>query len=186
MDLLEFTSFYYMDSLKIVVELWRFHVIFYLFLLVSIWKLRTCCQVTSGESQQSQQKEHITIQQHTSFTRSRLVALSKEPVVNCYLDFQQEILYYTWHKSAQLILVIFIPKNYCIPLPLKMNSLSFLLCLAVSLVLAEPEMKPSGLAVEYLDVPETCEKKALNGQQLTMHYTGTLEDGTKFDSSLDR
>ena len=44
-----------MDSLKIVVELWCFHVIFYLFLLVSIWKLRTCCQVTSGESQQSQQ-----------------------------------------------------------------------------------------------------------------------------------
>ena len=67
-----------------------------------------------------------------------------------------------------------------------MNSLSFLLCLAVSLVLAEPEMKPSGLAVEYLDVPEACEKKAINGQQLTMHYTGTLEDGTKFDSSLDR
>ena len=30
-----------------------------------------------------------------------------------------------------------------------MNSLSFLLCLAVSLVLAEPEIKPSGLAEEY-------------------------------------
>ena len=87
---------------------------FYLFLLVHIWKLRTCCQVTSGESQQSQQKEHITIQ-HTSFTRSRLVALSKEPVVNCYLDFQQEILYYTWHKFPKLILVIFLPKNYYIP-----------------------------------------------------------------------
>ena len=158
---------------------------FYLFLLVHIWKLRTCCQVTSGESQQSQQKEHITIQ-HTSFTRSRLVALSKEPVVNCYLDFQQEILYYTWHKFPKLILVIFLPKNYYIPLPLKMNSLSFLLCLAVSLVLAEPEIRPSGLGVEILHVPETCEKKAINGQQLTMHYTGTLEDGTKFDSSLDR
>ena len=68
-----------------------------------------------------------------------------------------------------------------------MNSLSFLLALAlVSLILAEPEVKPSGLAIEYLDVPEPCEKKAANGQQLTMHYTGTLEDGTKFDSSLDR
>ena len=67
-----------------------------------------------------------------------------------------------------------------------MNSLSFLLCLAVSLVLAEPEIRPSGLGVEILSVPETCEKKAINGQQLTMHYTGTLEDGTKFDSSLDR
>ena len=67
-----------------------------------------------------------------------------------------------------------------------MNSLSFLLCLAVSFVLAEAEMKPSGLAVEYLDVPEACEKKAMIGQQLTTHYTGTLEDGTKLDSSLDR
>ena len=90
---------------------------------------------------------------------------------------------------AQVFLInfsYFLTKKLLHTLPLKMNSLSFLLCLAVSLVLAEPEMKPSGLAVEYLDVPETCEKKALNGQQLTMHYTGTLEDGTKFDSSLDR
>ena len=68
-----------------------------------------------------------------------------------------------------------------------MNSLSFLLCLAVSFVLAEAEMKPSGLAVEYLDVPETCEKRAKFGQQLTMHFTTTLEDGTKlFVSSLDK
>ena len=115
MDLLDFTSFFYLDSLKNTCKMWRFYVIFYPFLFVTIWKLRTCCQVTSGESQQSQQKEHITIQQHTSFTRSRLVALSKEPVVNCYLDFQQEILYYTWHKFPKLILVIFLPKNYYIP-----------------------------------------------------------------------
>merc|ERR1712165_285095 len=89
-------------------------------------------------------------------------------------------------QVSQINFSYFLTKKLLHTLPLKMNSLSFLLCLAVSLVLAEPEMKPSGLAAEYLDVPENCEKKALNGQQLTMHYTGTLEDGTKFDSSLDR
>merc|ERR1712176_238573 len=57
---------------------------------------------------------------------------------------------------------------------------------AVVAVIAEPEVKDSGLKVEYTLVPETCERKAMNGQMLEMHYTGTLEDGKKFDSSYDR
>ena len=48
------------------------------------------------------------------------------------------------------------------------------------------QMTPSGLGVEHISKPESCERVAKNGDVLTMHYTGTLEDGKKFDSSYDR
>ena len=67
-----------------------------------------------------------------------------------------------------------------------MKSCLILLASIATIALAEPEVRPSGLKVEYNLVPETCERKAMNGQMLTMHYTGTLEDGSKFDSSVDR
>ena len=67
----------------------------------------------------------------------------------------------------------------------RMKTSVILLTLA-GLALAEPEVRPSGLKIEVLEVPEACDKKAANGQILSMHYTGTLEDGTKFDSSVDR
>merc|ERR1711981_1386870 len=56
----------------------------------------------------------------------------------------------------------------------------------VGAVLSEPEVKDSGLKVEYVSKPDTCDKVARNGDMLSMHYTGTLEDGKKFDSSYDR
>ena len=63
----------------------------------------------------------------------------------------------------------------------------FLAVVAVAAtVLADPEVKDSGLKVEYVSKPDACDKVARNGDMLTMHYTGTLEDGKKFDSSYDR
>jgi len=58
--------------------------------------------------------------------------------------------------------------------------------LAAAAVLGEPEVKDSGLKVEYISKPDSCDRVARNGDMLEMHYTGTLEDGKKFDSSYDR
>lgn len=45
-------------------------------------------------------------------------------------------------------------------------------------------MLPSGLKIEDKKLGEGAEAKS--GNMITVHYTGTLENGTKFDSSLDR
>jgi len=61
-----------------------------------------------------------------------------------------------------------------------------MLMAAMMAVLAEPEVKDSGLLVEHISKPDSCDRVARNGDMLEMHYTGTLEDGKKFDSSYDR
>ena len=43
------------------------------------------------------------------------------------------------------------------------------------------QMKPEIQVIQEGSGPEI-----KNGQQAVVHYTGTLEDGTKFDSSIDR
>lgn len=46
------------------------------------------------------------------------------------------------------------------------------------------ETTPSGLGIEDVTVGEGAAAEA--GQRVTVHYTGWLENGTKFDSSKDR
>lgn len=50
----------------------------------------------------------------------------------------------------------------------------------------QAEKTASGLDIEVVHVPESCEQQAKKNDLLTMHYDGTLADGTKFDSSRDR
>ena len=58
--------------------------------------------------------------------------------------------------------------------------------LTLAAVSAEVKETESGLKVEYISKPDTCDKVARSGDMLSMHYVGTLESGAKFDSSYDR
>jgi len=42
------------------------------------------------------------------------------------------------------------------------------------------------LKIDIIHAPDECERKSGRGDMLTMHYKGTLEDGSEFDSSYGR
>merc|ERR1711983_12090 len=51
---------------------------------------------------------------------------------------------------------------------------------------AEGEKKSKKLQIGVKKRVENCEQKSRRGDLLSMHYTGKLEDGTEFDSSIPR
>ena len=50
----------------------------------------------------------------------------------------------------------------------------------------EPTLTTTESGLQYEDIVEGTGAMPQSGQRVTVHYTGTLEDGTKFDSSRDR
>ena len=48
----------------------------------------------------------------------------------------------------------------------------------------DPKTTPSGL--QYVEMQPGTGDEAVSGHRVTVHYTGWLPDGTKFDSSRDR
>jgi len=57
----------------------------------------------------------------------------------------------------------------------------FLLFACIALVECEEKLR-----IGVTHRPETCEQKTKIGDTLKIHYTGKLEDGTEFDSSVPR
>ncbi|MEY4632219.1 MAG: hypothetical protein RIQ81_2339 [Pseudomonadota bacterium] len=50
----------------------------------------------------------------------------------------------------------------------------------------QPAGQPGGGSVEIVDLTQGNGPEAVDGKRVTVHYTGTLENGNKFDSSFDR
>lgn len=50
----------------------------------------------------------------------------------------------------------------------------------------EEDVMTTDSGLQYVDIVEGTGAMPQSGQRVTVHYTGTLEDGTQFDSSRDR
>ena len=76
--------------------------------------------------------------------------------------------------------------------PKRLFLLATLVALFVSSYAETPAPKTTAKTVktssglQYMDIQEGKGPSPKTGQQVTVHYTGRLKDGTKFDSSVDR
>ena len=52
--------------------------------------------------------------------------------------------------------------------------------------MSEPKPVTTASGLKYIDIKEGTGPMPQTSQRVTVHYTGTLKDGSKFDSSVDR